>query len=91
MDMGLHLWPSEAVILRHALMSYRNRIAERWREDGPPPMSDGWEMVAADKLIERLDITSELLLTDDRRRAFAPSEDALTTADAVNARLGGKS
>ena len=59
----LYLSPSEAVVLRHALMSYRNHIAER-RLD--PPMSDGFELVAADTLVARLDGMSEGLLHDDR-------------------------
>ena len=69
----LYLSASEAVVLRHALMSYRNHIAERNRDDAPYPMSDGFELVAADTLVERLDIMSERILTDDQRRADAPA------------------
>lgn len=77
----LYVSPSEAVVLRHALMSYRNHIAER-RLD--PPMADGFELVAADTLVARLDAISEGLLTDDRKRSEAGTEPApQTTADAV--------
>lgn len=62
----LYLSPSEAVVLRHALMSYRNHIAER-RLD--PPMTDGFELVAADTLVARLDMISEGLLHMDRQRS----------------------
>jgi hypothetical protein len=65
----LYLSPSEAVVLRHALMSYRNHIAERNRDDAPYPMSDGFELAAADVLVERLDIMSEAILRDDQRTA----------------------
>lgn len=65
----LYLSPSEAVVLRHALMSYRNGIAERNHDDAPYPMSDGFELLAADTLVERLDIMSEALLTDNQRRS----------------------
>ena len=70
--MTLELWPSEAVVLRHALMSYRNAIAERNRDGAPYPMADGFEMKAADVLIERLDTMSEGLLMDARHAANAP-------------------
>ena len=70
--MSLELWESEAVVVRHALMSYRNRLAERHAEGAPYPMADGFELVATDKLIERLDIMSERLLAEARRRSFAP-------------------
>ncbi len=63
----LELTPSEAVVLRHALMSYRNGIADRNRGDSPFPMDDGFELSAADSLVQRLDIMSEAILTDDRR------------------------
>ena len=74
MTRGLELWEAEAVVLRHALMSYRNAVAERNAHGEPYPMSDGFELVAADKLIGRLDIMSERLLTEDRRRANHPAE-----------------
>ena len=69
--MNFELWPAEAVVLRHALMSYRNRLAKRYGE--PYPMTDGFELRAADTLIERLDILSERLLTDNHRASEAKS------------------
>lgn len=69
----LHLSPGEAVVLRHALMSYRNHIAERNRDNAPYPMTDGFEMLAADTLVERLDILSEGILRDNERAANAPA------------------
>lgn len=67
-----YLSPSEAVVLRHALMSYRNRLSEQGL--GPYPMSDGFELVAADTMVARLDGLSEELLTEDRRRASIGKE-----------------
>jgi hypothetical protein len=64
---NLELWAAEGVVLRHALMSYRNAIAERNADAAPYPMADGFELEAADKLIQRLDIISERVLTDNRR------------------------
>lgn len=61
---SLELLPAEAVVLRHALMTYRNDLAQR---DFGPSMGDGFELAAADTLIERLDIMDERLLTDKRR------------------------
>jgi hypothetical protein len=67
--MPLYLSPSEAVVLRYALMSYRNHIAERNRDNAPYPMADGFELVAAETLVARLDMMSEALLSDDRVRS----------------------
>lgn len=72
MTRPLYLQPAEAVVLRHALMSYRNNIAERNRDHAPYPMSDGFELAAADVLVQRLDIMSEAILTDDQRAANEP-------------------
>lgn len=75
----LYLSPGEGIVLRHALMSYRNQIAERNRHDAPYPMADGFELLAADGLVARLDMLSERLLTEDRQRAnggaTAPQDD----------------
>lgn len=71
----LHLSPSEGVVLRHVLMLHRNGIANR-HHDGlePYPMADGFELRATDALIERLDVLSEEILTENRRGAIKDVE-----------------
>lgn len=64
--MKFYMLASEAPVLRHALMSYRNRLTER-NADKPPSMADGFERVTADLLIERLDMMSERLLRRDEK------------------------
>ena len=65
---------AECVVLRHALMTYRNGLADRNRDDAPYPIADGFELVVADDLVIRLDAISADLLVRDRETANAPSE-----------------
>jgi hypothetical protein len=66
--------PAETVVLRHALMSYRNGIAERNANNPPYPMTDGFELAVADELIRRLDEESGRRLILDRRRSMKAAD-----------------
>ena len=64
---------AEKVVLRHALMSYRNAIATRSRDDALYPMADGFELTVADELVQRLDRESAFRLSHDKEQSEAPA------------------
>ena len=68
--MKLAINPSEALVLREALMSYRNnRFSSEWREP-----SDGHRIECADDLLLRLDAHGRYALADLDAKAHVPSK-----------------
>ena len=70
----LYLGPGEAIVVRRALMTYRNKIAEGGLNRIYPSPDDGFELLAAAALVQRLDAMSERILVDNDRGAEAPEK-----------------
>jgi hypothetical protein len=69
MSANFRVTDAEAVVLRHALMTYRNMIASNDEHLG----GDGFEAAVTDVLIDRLDAEAASIIQRQRENSEAPA------------------